>query len=294
MAYSNRTIKVGAVVVLYNPNAELLKRCIHPLVPQVDRLCVVDNSEESHTSMPEIQNLNVDYFQLGRNIGIAAAQNIGIKHFQNLKYDFVLFCDQDSESPLDLVNNLLNAYFCLTNKYEISAIGPLPINRKTGKPYIYSQYIIKEGKEQGFEYYVMSSIMSSYSLVPMNNFVSVGLMKEELFIDFVDDEWCWRANYYNNKNSILIPKINISHELGISKKFCGMQINVSSPFRIYYQIRNLIWLSRKKYVPFCWKRKNIIKLMPKIAYYSFLPSNRTAYIKRMFKGLCDGLTSSLK
>lgn len=42
----------------------------------------------------------------------------------------------------------------------------------------------------------MHSIISSYSLVPLRNFLIVGNMDERLFIDFVDDDWCWRASAF--------------------------------------------------------------------------------------------------
>lgn len=43
-------VKVGAVLVLYNPNLDLLKQCVDTLVQQVDEVCVVDNSTSSHSS----------------------------------------------------------------------------------------------------------------------------------------------------------------------------------------------------------------------------------------------------
>lgn len=294
MEFSSWKVKVGAVIVIYNPNTEFLDSCIRSIDSQVDELCIVDNTEGESTSLSITQYSNIKYFQLRHNIGIAAAQNVGIKYFESINYDFVLFSDQDSVSTSTLVRNLLDAYFCISKKYVIAAIGPMPINRKTGTQYIYSQYIVKKEKEATFNYYIMQSIISSYSLIPIKNFDSVGLMNENLFIDFVDDEWCWRANYCKGMKCILLPNISISHELGMSKSFCGLQISVSSTFRIYYQIRNLIWLCRKKYVPSNWKKKNIIKLIPKMIYYSLIPSNRITYIKRMSLGMRDGLTLSLK
>lgn len=288
MDYSTQKSKIGAVIVLYNPDVALLERCIDSLATQVEELCIIDNSENAHDSILNKQNIKIKYIPLRKNVGIAAAQNIGIRYFVERDYNFILFCDQDSVSPKGLVDELFGMFLLLSVKYDISAIGPLPLNRKTGEPYIYKQDILAEKKEDGYEYCIMRNIISSYSLIPIENFKDVGLMEESLFIDFVDYEWCWRANYYKCKICILVPSVSISHELGVSVSFCGWRISVSSPFRIYYQTRNLILLSRKKYVPFCWKKKNLIKLIPKIVYYSLFPENRISYIRRIYKGVFDG------
>jgi len=288
MDYSNQKAKIGAVIVLYHPDVVLLEKCICSLATQVEELCIIDNSDDASIPFLDKKDIAIKYVPLRKNIGIAAAQNIGIRYFVAQDYDFILFCDQDSVSPKGLIDELMTMFFLLRGKYDISAIGPLPLNRKTGEPYIYKQDILTEKKEGSHEYYIMRNLISSYSLIPIGNFKDVGLMEENLFIDFVDYEWCWRASYYKGKTCVLVPNISIFHELGVSASFCGLRISLSSPFRMYYQTRNLIWLSRKRYVPLCWKKKNIMKLLPKIIYYSLFSKNRISYIRRISKGILDG------
>lgn len=280
---------IGAIIVLYNPNIQLINEALKNLLPQVDCAYIIDNSETDYYNYI-IKSDKIKYKPLYQNIGIAAAQNIGIKYFIEQKFDFILFSDQDSVSPNGLVKKLYDTYLHLKDKINISAIGPMPINRKSGKPYLNKQYIITKEKNEEYEYYKMHSIISSYSLIPIKNFNTVGLMEEHLFIDFVDQEWCWRAHYFNNMTCILVPDITITHELGISKKFLGKRISISSPFRIYFQTRNLLWLRKRDYVPLYWKKTNIKKLIYKIIYYSLFSNKRKAYIKNIFNGILDGLT----
>lgn len=293
MEHTIKKYKIGAVVVLYNPKAELLIRCIDTLTMQVSEICIIDNSSKDNLEILKSRNNNITYKPMKRNIGIASAQNIGIRYFKNRNFDFILFSDQDSESPHDLVHKLLNSYLSLKDKINISAIGPMPINRNTGTPYIYQQCIIEKSKFNDIGFYKMHSIISSYSLIPIKNFESVGMMSERLFIDFVDQEWCWRAKHEQDMTCVLMPGITIQHELGVSKKFLGRQISVSSPFRIYFQTRNLLWLTKTKYAPTYWKRMNIIKLFPKIIYYSLFSNNKTTYLKRIAKGIHDGLKNNI-
>lgn len=293
MKYSDNSYKIGAIIVLYNPSEKMLKSCIESIVVQVDEICIIDNSAKDNKQYFRTNSNKVHYEPLVKNVGIAAAQNIGIKYFKEKNFDFVIFSDQDSTSPNFLVQSLVESYLKLSTKINISCIGPIPINRKTGHPYLYKQCILDKREDFGIEYYVMHSIISSYSLVPMENFSTVGLMDERLFIDFVDQEWCWRAAKYNDKICVMLPMIEIEHELGVSSKFMGHNINLSSPFRIYYQTRNLLWLCRKTYVPSYWKNMNMKKIVIKFFYYSIVPNNRMLYCFKMLKGFYDGITKHL-
>lgn len=286
-------VKVGAILVLYNPNLDLLQQCVDTLEQQVDEVCVVDNSTSSHSSFFCAYKQKVCYIANMKNVGIAAAQNIGIEHFKRLQFHFVLFSDQDSLSPQGLVQGLLTAYQHLSPIIPIACIGPMPINRTNGKPYFCPQNVLKTGQHEGVTYHQVHSIISSYSFIPLKNFEVVGNMREQLFIDFVDDDWCWRALTYHQMVSVLVPNIRIEHELGVSSTFMGRNISLSSPFRMYYQTRNLLWMCRQPYTPTYWKRMNLKKLLIKFVYYPLFTHQRWAYLKRMVQGVIDGLRTSL-
>ncbi len=285
---------IGAIVVLYNPDFDVTSKALEALTIQVDKTCIVDNSSSNHSE--KLKNYqNIEYIPLGKNIGIAAAQNIGIRYFIEHDFDFVIFSDQDSVIPSCLIHSLLDAYNKLSLHYDIAAIGPMPINRKNGLPYLYQANIISKNKKDELVYYDMYSIISSCSLIPASNFKKVGLMRENLFIDFVEQDWCWRARYFNQLHVFLVPQITIQHELGCYVKVFGLlKANVSSPFRIYYQIRNLLWLSHLPYVPKYWKRMNKRKLLSKVIYYSIFPSQRMHYLKNIVRGFKDGLKYKLQ
>ena len=293
MEYSIGNYKIGAVVVVFNPSADLLHNCLNSLLGQVDCVCVVDNSSADNSTVLTSYGDKLKYIPLMFNKGIAAAQNIGIDYFCQNGYDFVVFSDQDSTSSDSLIKSLVEAYFVLSATVDISCIGPMPVNRRTNRPYMYDQCVIDRCEYSGIRYFKMHSIISSYSLVPVKNFAEVGRMEEKLFIDFVDQQWCWRAAAFNNKACVMLPEATIAHELGVSSKFLGHAISLSSPFRIYYQTRNLLWLCRKDYAPSYWKKMNLKKLVVKFFYYSVFPKQRLRYFGRMLKGVRDGLLKQI-
>jgi rhamnosyltransferase len=72
----------------------------------------------------------------------------------------------------------------------------------------------------------------------MENLEIIGFMREELFIDYVDFEWCWRVLKYGYK-IISIPAVSIRHKLGdVTKTIGNRKIAIRSRIRYYYMIRN--------------------------------------------------------
>ncbi|WP_307963891.1 hypothetical protein [Shigella flexneri] len=95
-------------------------------------------------------------------------------------------------------------------------------------------------------------------------------MKDELFIDAVDHEYCWRLRaagfkVIRNKNALL------AHRLGDGRfKILNiLSVGLPSPFRHYYATRNIFLLLNKNYVPIYWKISSLVKLIGKVFYILF-------------------------
>lgn len=290
----NRMAKIGAVVVLYNPDFTVTGNALSSLAGQVDRVCVVDNSSSDHAE--ELNRFpSVEYKPLLKNIGIAAAQNVGIRYFMELGYDFVLFSDQDSIAPDQVVSKLLENYQALVNAgIKVGAVGTRAINRQTGRPYADKSKLITSFSKAAFEnpsdlteYY---SVRSSISLISTISLLDVGGFDESLFIDGVDHEWCWRAWHKSLWRSFIVEDAKISHQLGEGdKKMASRSIAIASPFRVYYQFRNYLWLCRRDYVPMFWKKKNGMKYLMKLFYFPICVAPRAMYLKRIVHGVISGL-----
>ena len=67
---------IAAIVVLYNPNHDLLKRLIDSIVGRVDRIVIIDNTSDPNEevlSLLKLYEAQAAYIPLGENMGIAAA-----------------------------------------------------------------------------------------------------------------------------------------------------------------------------------------------------------------------------
>ncbi len=293
MDYSDN--KIGAVIVLYQPDMEMLKDNLSSLSKQVDYLILIDNSSVNNEENVIRLARNIHYIPLLSNTGIAKALNIGIQKALETGVDFILLSDQDSVMPDECVDTLLSNYYALKESgIKAGIVGTRAINRNTGKPYP------PKSKEFGTiaahtiantsaitECY---SVITSVSLIPREALITTGGMDESLFIDGVDHEWCWRAWHTNWWRSFIIEDAKINHELGKSGRAITKQdISISQPIRLHYQLRNYIWLRHRRYTPRFWKRKHFFKYIAKIIYYPVFISPRWEYVKAIANGIREGL-----
>lgn len=280
-------MKVIAIIVLYNPEREKVIDNLKSVFNQVDKVCLIDNSSDSNDYLG-IEFSEAIYYPQFQNLGIAAAQNVGLKYAIENQYDFVLFSDPDSVIPNQAVMSLMDTYQRLTNEgYHVGAVGSTAYSESTNLPYHIKDCFIKKIDNQGVT--EVSYTMNSISLIPLKLFNKVGLMDESLFIDGVDDEWCWRAAKVTGCRFFIDDNVIIKHNLGRSGGKIGKRtISIASPKRLYYQYRNYIWLKKRDYVPRQWIRYNGWKYLLKIIYYPLFVSPRFINLKYIIKGICDG------
>jgi Predicted glycosyltransferases len=231
--------KVIGVIVTYKPNMEILEKCIESLATQLNKLIIVDNTPGKCKLLERFEKMpNIECIYLNENYGIAYAQNVGIKRALEERADFILISDQDTIYPLDYVEKMLECF----KGNKMAACGPVFKNTLTGEinP-IFKEFFKKEyvnsGKHEVFQMIASGMILNSSYLT------DIGLMKEELFIDYVDHEWCWRARKRGYK-LLVNADVKVDHLLGYSwKKIIGKNLSLRNHIRYYYLVRNITYLS---------------------------------------------------
>ena len=284
MHYFNK--KVCCVLITYNPDFAVLIESLSILAPQLDEIIIVDNSDYN---IPFELDESIVLLKNGKNLGIAKAQDIGVKYCLDHNADFILFMDQDSIASPNLIEHLIEDYSTLSLTSIIGAIGAMPYNRSNNVTYQTSTYRKKSNILQ------VKSMISSGSFVSTDILRQVGGMDETLFIDMVDSEWCWRAAHKLNCTFYLDTNCMLSHSLGKCEvNFLGKRIPLHSPNRMFYRFRNYFLLLPRGYVPFMWKLRypfsNLIRLFLCLCVFS----NKKSYLNFALKGAKEGLCFLLK
>ena len=292
------------IIVLFNPEKELLKRLLISLKDQVKDICIVDNSPISvKNKIGDILNIipnKVEYFELNENKGIATAQNIGIKYAKDNNYDHVLLLDQDSGLPDNMVKGLLNAENKLLEiGIKVATVGPVFIDEKTNESVsaIHTKlfYLKRVPVDVNSSEPVVSDyIIASGSLIRMSVLKEIGFMVDDLFIDWVDIEWGERANHIYGYKSFIIPTVIMRHSIGdeTTKSF-GRNFNLHSDFRNYFIVRNAVYLIRSKSMSFNSKSLSLIKIPYYIILYSFMSKRRLYSLGLLVKAAFDGIVSNM-
>lgn len=270
------------VLVLYKPNTKQLDN-LKMLSSSAD-VIAVDNTPLPQNNTVEDIGL-VEYVSIGKNVGIACAQNIGIDRAIQSGYNYILFLDQDSVVDKKFLRDIMLEYQHIKSiDSRIAALGPRIVNIKDGKPY--------KDSIGDKDFAIVDTIISSGTLVETKNLQRVGGMEEDLFIDVVDHEWCWRCKS-NGYNVYMTRRVHMHHEVGNNTvHFLGLQLLLSSPFRYYYKYRNSIWMMKRDYVPFIWKIKKIIWLllyMLTFTWWSIIDSSKKDFLQYSIKGIKAGL-----
>lgn len=276
--------KVYAIIVAYEPEEADLKVAIERLLKQTEIVIVCNNSIADFS----YEHDSVRIFNFNDNLGIAEAQNVGMKWAFENGGNFVLQMDQDSVLEEKTVERLLESYEKLKKEgYNIGVIGPKHYDKDTKE--VDEARIIK-GKDIEGGYSIIKATISSCSLIPKKAYEMVGGVESGLFIDAVDFEYCWRLR----KNGFLTFRDNnvlLGHKVGNGKKkiLGKVDARIPSPIRHYYHIRNLFLLFWRAYVPVYWKISNLVKLVLKLVIYPFIFEDGIVRVKYMLKGMRDGL-----
>lgn len=285
-------MKIGALIVLYQPDREMIGKVIDCLLQQVDEICVVDNSDHDNSTLIPATDDKIQYIFMNGNKGIAAAQNRAIDYFIKQNFDYIISCDQDTIIDNTTISKLSQTMLDLQQAgIKVAAVAPIGIDYYSHQPLTYRIAKIRSRQIAGHNLLEVTHTMNSMSLIPISVFKEVGDMEEKLFIDAVDCEWCWRARDKANALSFYDTHIFMEHALGIAtRKVAGIHsIHITPAFRMYYQYRNYLWLMRRHYTPKKWVMLNGIKYIVKIFFYTIKGPQRRSYCNQILKGIKDGI-----
>lgn len=293
-------LKLAAVIVSFNPMWNELNNLVKQLTAThgVEVFIVDNNSLNAKNEFCSFtDNPLIHTYLLNDNEGIAFAQNLGLRVAATNPFnsDFIFLFDQDSVIKDDFIEKMTNAYIEL-NDNKISAIGPIFSDSRYGffYPIINMNSFGIRNKispELKTEPIFASMLIASGMMLNVNSLKKIGYMNEELFIDYVDTEWCLRARSLGY-TLYAIPDVKMKHAIGDRNiKFFLWRVPVHSPFRRYYRIRNSFYLLKMPHIPKLMACREII--------FSFIHqlilitngNKSKEYINSLWRGVIDGIRS---
>jgi rhamnosyltransferase len=233
-------VKVCAVMVTYNPDSSL-EQNIRALLPQVDRLIVVDNGSELPIRSQIEAISSACQFEViwnKENLGLATGLNIGIRNaLASGDYTWIATFDQDSRVVPGFRDAMLNAYLSCPYQALVGIIGPHHV--------LFPDELAERQLHGKFTplFREIPVVMQSGIFLSTKILRKAGLFDDSFFIDYVDIEFCLRLRKSGYK---VIEATNavLAHRLGDPSRHTifGKTTTVfsHSPLRRYYASRNRV------------------------------------------------------
>jgi rhamnosyltransferase len=303
----NDSYQVSAVLVSYNPDLKTLCAAIEAILLQVSAVFIVDNASANFSVawLEKFTNETTTKLHLlpqKENLGIAAAQNIGIEQAMQLGANFVLLLDQDSVSSPSMVTELLAAMISSesdSKNIPVAAVGPTIVDRRTGNRYYFMtnrngfphKWMPPTNSKKILPPIEVSVLVASGTLISTQAIKYIGAMRSNYFINHVDTEWCLRAQAKGYK-LLGVPSSKLEHQFGDTVRrvwFLGFrQVIYHSPLRNYYDMRNTLLMLRTTTMPWRWKLHFIWRL-GRLGYFMLFAEERWLRFKLISLGLWHGI-----
>lgn len=221
-------MRIGAGIVLFNPDIERLKQNIEAIADQVIEVIVVDNHSDNINDIKKLILLfkNLILIQNDENYGIAHALNQIFVKAEELQYEWILTLDQDTICDDKMVKKL-------SENLSIPKLGIIcpEVNYEGWSSKSISGDRILE----------IEACMTSGAMTNVGAWKEIGGFEESYFIDYVDNEFCMKLKL-NRFRIIRDMSCIMNHQLGESGEikvlFFRIKYSKHSPQRCYYMIRN--------------------------------------------------------
>jgi rhamnosyltransferase len=281
---------VFGIVVTFHPPPDVVAN-LRKVRSQMEGLVVIDNGSSSDSLAPlraAAYEIDFQLIENGKNLGIAAALNIGVRAIRSEGFEWIAFFDQDSTVDDRFVESMLAEHASRSPRENIGILAARSVHRDTRSPL--HSWPLKNGELQVTQ--------TSGSMIPLSVFEREGEFIEDLFIDMVDFEFSLRLHRHGYKivecpNALLFhsPGALKSHSLWGKVKFTSSNYG---PARRYYIHRNTIWIVKTygKYYPgfsaalLSTRVRDFVKVL-------LVENHRMQKVISTFQGFADGLAGRM-
>lgn len=268
---------VAGVVILYFPDETIVEN-ITSYSDKLGKLYIIDNSPQKTKLVQALSaNPGIMYVHDGENKGIAKRLNDAAKLAINDGFEWLLTMDQDSYFDKKNIDKYFNYVSNYKHKSMTAMFGVEFETQKTAP----------EKPEE------VSYLITSGSMLNLRLFHEVGQFDEQLFIDEVDLEYCFRA-ITKGFSIIKLPFIFLTHHLGEEDTYISLKNlkktrrALHSSLRIYYMVRNYLYVREKYPQQFLSEDKERrITLLNRIKNKLLYGNEKVATISMIFRAFRD-------
>lgn len=275
---------ICAILVTHQPDVGFPDRLAR-LSVQFPRVFVIDNaSSDLHIE----NNDRVRVLRNGRNVGVAAALNIGLKCAEEAGYAWSITFDQDSEPVEAFIDAML---------VSVEATGTHRLLLGANYEDVHRRRLAHRGNSPGAAPMRRATLITSGMLLPVSFARTIGGFREDFFIDSVDHEFCLRASEHGA--SLFVTRESLMrHSIGAPVSGVRWARVLSSghpPMRKYFIARNALWTLRlhARHHPL-WALRQFARIGAEAIGILLFETGRSAKITALMRGIKDGAMVGLR
>lgn len=286
MTNNKQNHNVCAIILTWN-SGEDIKTSLFAIAGQTQEVVVIDNGsrpDQLAIVKKAVKNFkNAALICNKKNEGIGKAFNRGAEYALKNGYGWIMTLDDSAKPEKNLVEKLLFAYDALSpqDRKKTAIVAP---NYTNLKGLVYA----------GSQPYFTPTTVTTGQLVKTAIWKKIGGYKEDLFVMWVDHEFCFRL-LQNGYKTLLVPSAVLEETAGprpVIKSILGRKFVVPnySPNRYYYMYRNSVYVYKMYWhlVP-GWLLKNFISEIFSCAKIVLFEDQKLRKIAFIAKGYFDGL-----
>jgi rhamnosyltransferase len=208
-----------------------------------------------------------------QNRGLGAGYNHAISWARDQGLDELILLDQDSILTPGSASALLSRKTMEEQRQAVVAVAALPLDPR---------------RRSAVSTAARAVVQSSGCMIDVARVEAVGPFDDELFIHHVDQDWFLRARA-RGYATIVEPRATLDHLSGDDVTSIGRwSVPRYSPTRIFFVVRNTIWMLRRSYVPLRWKARYGTELLIQIGLHLIRRGPRRAHVAAMRSGTWAG------
>lgn len=269
--------RVSVVVTSYNPDSSFIDR-FSPLLSYCESIIVCDNTPGGTTFSDAPDGF--EFIIHKENLGLGPALNSGIQKAKENNTDVVVLFDQDSTPTVSLIQALHRSLALVDQEHtNKTCIGPFLVDDKSaGLDIVAAEHQLEPDLDYG------ENLPTSGMTFRLSNIDQHTLFTDDLFIDWVDHEWCYRLakqgwRFARNMNAKMPHRLGEREAYFFSKRFF-----VPTPFRHYFQVRDGLALLTLKHVPLHAKIRIILTYPARMVLYPIILEKGLERLKWMLMG----------
>jgi rhamnosyltransferase len=249
--------RCAALIVVFQPEPEPLRRLIGAIAPDVGRvfLYLNDRLDPSLLCACQTAAAPTPFSTLGSGVneGLGRAYNAAVQAARTDDYRLLALFDQDSAPAPGMIRRLVAGLPAAVDRFgPLAAIGPRPVATA-------GQAALTNAASDLVE---APFLISSGAVLVLDAVERIGAFREDFFIDGIDIEWCFRGRAKGFRCVMARGEV-MPHRLGAGR-LPGLRLARQPPMRLFTFARNQTAMMRLAHVPSWWKARTAALLMGRI------------------------------